>query len=144
METITTSEPPGRRGDQSGTSSPATKQCKRCGETKPTSEFYPRAAAPDKLQAYCMTCENAVRRTGGQVGFPRKSADVLPPVVLHFDQSPDATLLDAPPVVILSSLAPRSPASIVASGRLPPPRHDGHRRVWTVGQVRAVLAGEVA
>lgn len=138
------SEPRGRQADQSGTSPPETKECRRCGQTKAASEFFSRRNSPDGLQSYCKTCRNEARRTGGTVGRPRNSQNAIPASVIHFDQLPDSALLGARAVATLMNLSPRTLALAVDGGRLPAPRHDGHRRVWSVGQVRAVLAGEAA
>jgi len=134
-----TNEPRGERSTQSGVSPPA-KTCSRCGTAKPHSAFFANCNARDGLQSYCKTCHNEARRKGGQVGRPRKSSDAVPPSAQFFDQLPDAALIDAPSVGILLGLSPRSLGSIVEHGRLPPPRHEGGRRVWTVGAIRAHLA----
>ena len=40
------------------------KRCTRCGETKPHSEFYPRARSKDGLRAECKVCKQAERSAG--------------------------------------------------------------------------------
>lgn len=139
----TTSEPRGEQSEQSGTS-PPTKTCSRCGNTKPHGAFFANRNVRDGLQSYCRDCHNASRRTGGTVGRPRKSTDVLPLSVQFFDQLPNAALIDAPAVGILLGLSPRSLGSVVDNGRLPPPRHEGGRRVWPAGVIRDFLNGSAA
>lgn len=39
-----------------------TKQCKKCGDVKPTTEFGRNRATKDFLQAYCKPCQNAAER----------------------------------------------------------------------------------
>lgn len=133
------SEPRGERSTQTGTSPPA-KTCRRCATAKPRNAFFANRNTRDGLQSYCKSCHNEARRKGGQVGRPRKSPDVIPLSVQFFDQLPDAALIDAPAVGILLGLSPRSLGVVVDRGRLPQPRHEGGRRVWSAGQVRAHLA----
>ncbi len=38
------------------------KKCQKCGEIKPTSEFYKNVATVDGYQSYCKECQSAARR----------------------------------------------------------------------------------
>lgn len=135
-----TSTPRGERSIQSGTS--PTKTCSRCGASKPLSAFHRNTATSDGLQSRCKDCHNEARRTGGSVGRPRK-ADRLPDSVRDFDALPDCALLGAGAVARLIDVEPCTLTRMAREGRLPAPRVEGNRRVWTVAAMRAHLrAGE--
>lgn len=137
-----TSAPRGERSIQSGTS--PTKTCSRCGASKPLSAFHRNNATSDGLQSRCKDCHNEARRTGGSVGRPRK-ADALPTRVTHFDVLPDCALLGADAVARLLDVDGVTLTRMARDGRLPAPRIDSGRRVWTVGAIRVHLAaGETA
>jgi 5-methylcytosine-specific restriction endonuclease McrA len=48
------------------------KVCRRCGETKPTSEFYAREGLRDNLHIYCKKCYNGLSRDWGSRNPDRK------------------------------------------------------------------------
>lgn len=41
---------------------PATKQCRRCGETNPLTAFHRDASSPDGHKRWCKACANAASR----------------------------------------------------------------------------------
>ena len=49
------------------------KQCRKCLETKPVSEFYKHAKTKDGLQIYCVSCARDVRRQWNEANKERKA-----------------------------------------------------------------------
>lgn len=138
---LTTREPRGRQGSQSGVSPPgaSTKTCSRCGHTKPLHVYHRNRNTRDGYQSRCKDCHNEARRNGGSVGRPRKT-DALPASVTHFDVLPDCALLGADAVARLLDVDGVTLTRMARDGRLPAPRIESGRRVWTVGAIRAHLA----
>jgi len=121
-----------------------TKTCSRCGSTKPLDAFHPNRNTRDGYQSRCKVCHNEARRNGGSVGRPRKT-EALPAAVAQFNELPDCALLGADAVARLLDVDPVTLTRMARDGRLPAPRVQSGRRVWTVGAIRAHLAaGEAA
>lgn len=58
---------------------PDTKKCRKCGEVKPASEFYPNERLRDGLHCYCKKCvyEETKKYGGGSTEYKRKRREEL-------------------------------------------------------------------
>ncbi len=64
--------------------------------------------------------------------------------VANFDKLPDTARLKQPVVELLLSVSHATVWRKVNDGTFPKPRKDGASTSWSVGQIRAILNGEVA
>jgi hypothetical protein len=63
------------------------KECLRCDEEKPLSEYYCNAARPDGHSDYCKSCDRA-RQEAQEARHKAERGAILPPLAKHWLSKP--------------------------------------------------------